>query len=450
MSGETIVTPPFNEEAEQAILGGLLGNFSREILDTVRLKLRPTDFFKHSHQGVFQAICTISDRSDLDGIIDLITVAEFLSAHNQLQEIGGAAYLAKLSNLIPSAANIEYYVKIVQENSVRRTLIQVSGELKESAQNRSEEIGQIIEEAESKIFDINDQRYAGSYQSIQSLIKDEKLIDNILERRGGDHITGVPSGFNELDEMTLGFHPSEMIILGARPSVGKTAFALSIIANLMRKKKRSAFFSLEMPAAMLVERILSSESQIPFERIRKGLFGNKEMETIIRVAGELYEKSLHIVDVPNVPLLELRTQARRLVMKEKVEIIIIDYIGLITPENQSIPRHEQMSMVSRSLKSLARELKIPIIILSQLGRQAADRPPVISDLRESGSIEQDADLVLLLHRREEHDSDDEERKDNNTLEVELSIAKNRNGPTDRVDLVFRKNIVRFDQSAYEN
>ncbi len=443
-----IISPPFNNDAERAIIGGLLGNFSREALDIVKVHLIPSDFFKTSHQKIFSAICQINDKATSDGVVDLLTIKDRLESRKELQEVGGTAYLASLSSIIPSNANIEYYSKIVQENSIRRTLIETSETLQKEAHDGSEELGMMIENAEKRIFDINDKRYQGSYSNITDLAS--TTFDTILARKDHkSHITGVPSGFKELDERTLGFHKSEMIIIGARPSIGKTAFALSMATNMIvRAKQNCAFFTLEMPANTLVERMLASESRVDFQRIRKGLLSNADTNKLMTAVSVLYESKFFIVDIPNVPLLELRAQARRLVMKEKVEVIIIDYLGLISAENRLLPRHEQMASISRSLKSLARELDIPIIALSQVGRQVEGKEPGLADLRESGAIEQDADLVLLLHRNADRglkpEEEDEGPKD--TQLTKLIIAKNRNGPTDTVNLAFQKNIVRFEQA----
>jgi len=436
--------PPYNEEAEAAALGALLLHFSAENLDRLVSTVHPDDFYKTAHSNIFRAILSLDQKGSG---IDLLTVTEELRAQSVLESSGGAAYVATLTSSVPSTANLEYYAKIVKDCSIRRRMLQVAGEMIAHSHDNSQNSRNIIENAEKKIFLISDEQQQGNLQEARDVVK--ATVNSIEERyRLKGEFPGVPSGFSDLDSLTSGFQDSEMIIIGARPSIGKTAFALSMAANIAVKQKIACgFFTLEMSASSLMMRLIAQESRINALSLRTGMLSKKDFGRLGEAAGRIYESPLIIEDTPNIPLLDLRSQARRMVQKFGVKIIFIDYIGLVSPEDKSTPRHEQMAEISRSLKALARELNIPVIVLSQVGRQTEGKAPGLADLRESGAIEQDADIVMFLHRervvdRETHDSE-------NGIETEVIVAKQRNGPTDTIKLLFMERFTRFESRTNE-
>ena len=436
--------PPYNEEAEAAVLGALLINFSLDNLDTVRMYLGPGDFFKSSNQKIFNAIETLEKKGSG---VDLLTVTEELKTQGLLEKSGGVGYIAELTSSVPTTANIGYYSKIVQETSIRRKLLNIGAEIHAQAHNDSLETSEIVEDIERKVFEINDQRSVDSMKSAGDVIKEAIYAIEQRYSQKGD-FTGIPSGFDELDSMTTGFQSSEMIVIGARPSVGKTAFALTLAANVAIKKKiPCGFFTLEMTTLSVMQRLLSIQANIHSNKIRTGLLKPSDFNSLTDAASHIYEAPLWIDDTPNMKLLDLRSQARRMVSKFGVKIIFIDYLGLITFEDKRIPRHEQMSEVSRSLKALARELEVPVIALSQVGRQTEGKAPGLADLRESGAIEQDADMVMFLHR--DRGIDNSEGPPEN-IETELIIAKQRNGPVGVVKMAFIPHFTKFVPLAHTN
>lgn len=353
--------------------------------------------------------------------------------------------MSSLTSVVPTSANVEYYAKIVQENSLRRLMLRIASEMISSSHNDSLDSRAIIEEAEKKIFEVTDNQQRGGYRAASEIIPE--TIDDIEKLyHHKDSFTGIPSGFGDLDAMTSGFQKSEFIIIGARPSVGKTAFALTMAANMaVEKKIPVGFFTLEMSEKALMMRLISSESRINSEKIRSGMLKTSDFKSLTDAAGRIYDAPLYIDDTPNMKLLDLRAQARRLRSKENVEIIFVDYIGLIEPESKTnVPRHEQVAEISRSLKSLARELNIPIICLSQVGRQSEGKAPNLADLRESGSIEQDADVVMFLHRQRETDRDRDQSSRVSNIVTELILAKQRNGPIGTIEIAFLPKYTRFE------
>ncbi|HWR10897.1 MAG TPA: replicative DNA helicase [Rectinemataceae bacterium] len=428
--------PPNNQEAEQACLGALL--LDPEALGVVLRYIRPDDFYVSSHAEIYSAIIALHEKGQKS---DLITLTEEMKQAGSLDKAGGPGYIANLTSMTPSAANVEYYAQIIQEMSTRRNLIRLSGLVSSRAYDDTTETGPILDEIQSKIFEITQNRRTASYHSIKDLIPElitiiEKLSNN------PNAFTGIPSGLTDLDAMTSGFQNSEFIVIGARPSVGKTALALTIASHIaINCKIPAAFFSLEMSEHALMNRIISSEAQVPGERIRTGRLRSSDLNDLMDAAGRIYEAPLYIVDMPNMKLLELRTMARRLVLERSVKIIFVDYITLITHENAELPRWEQISAISRSLKSLARELDIPIVALSQLKREAEGKQPNLSDVRESGSIEQDADLILFLHRDREINKTADQRSEQ--IETELIVAKQRNGPIGKANVWFKPAFAKF-------
>ena len=435
--------PPQNEEVERAVLGAILLN--DRVLTDVANVLAPGDFYKVAHQQLFAAILAYKQES-LE-VLDLLTLNAFLKSKALVDQCGGPAYIASLTSDVPSTTNAVYYAQILKALSYRRKLLLYASLLRDRAFDESQDIQKVIDDGEQELSVLsNEAAGSDSYHDIKNLVN--TLISDIEERSITGEKRGFDSGFSALDSITGGFKKQEFIIIGARPSIGKTAFALSIVLNmLIRKKYRVGFFSLEMSAFSLMERLLSGHSRVDFTHIRRATLQNREMQAIVDASAALYDSELYIQDTPNMKLMELRAQARRMKLEHDVQVIFIDYIGLMDAETDSrVPRHEQISIISRSLKQLARELKVPIICLSQVGRQADGIEPKLADLRDSGSIEQDADVVILLHRdTTKYRTDDEEQRErNNVQETKVIMAKNRNGETGSFSIAFVRNIVRFE------
>jgi replicative DNA helicase len=432
--------PPHNDDAERATLGAMLQD--EDAVDIARQYLRPADFYSNANRRVYGAILSLASRGRK---ADIITVVEELRQSGELDGAGGEPYVASLTTVVPSTANIDYYATIVQDCALRRSLIRISNETTAKSYDESQESRMILEETQQRIFELTEDRQTVGFKSVKEIIpKAIEIIENL--RYSKKEYTGIPSGFDELDRMTSGFQPAELSIIGARPSVGKTALALNMAAYIsIVKKIPTAFFTLEMSDMALLLRLISGEAQIESNALRTGYIKASDFQKLLVAAGNIYEAPLYIVDTPNMKLLDLRTQARRLKAQQKVEIIFIDYLTLIRSENRQLPRHEQVAEISRSLKSLARELNIPVVALSQVRREVESSGkrdysrPGLADLRESGSIEQDADLVMLIHQ---------EKKDQNTqntegVPTELIVAKQRNGPTGTIDIVFLKKYTKF-------
>jgi len=435
--------PPHNAEAEQAALGALL--LDPDAVPHILKYLRPDDFYVNANKNVFTAIVSLFEKGQK---ADLITLADEMRVLSLLDRSGGPAYIAKLTDAVPSSANMEYYAKIVQECSIRRNLLRLAADISQKAHDDSIETGVLLDELQEAIFEVNQDRQTVSYRSVREIVPDAmKMIEQLSKNK--NQYTGVPSGYAQLDSMTSGFQDSELIIIGARPSVGKTAFALNIASHVaLRERLPVCFFSLEMSDLSLTYRILSSEARIDSEKVKSGLIKPSDIQSLMDAASRIYDAPMYIVDVPNIKLLDLRSLARRMKSEKDVKIIFIDYITLITHENQDLPRWEQISSISRSLKALARELRIPVVALSQLKREAEGKSPSLADLRESGSIEQDADLIMFLHRDREIDKRKDERSP--YIPTDLLLAKHRNGPVGKVDLLFFNKITRFESLEKEH
>jgi replicative DNA helicase len=436
--------PPHNEDAEKAVLGSLL--LDGEAISTALRYLRGEDFYRTANRLVFEGIITLFNRGEA---VDLITITDELRSRGLLDACGGISYVSSLTSAVPTSANIEYYAKIVQGCSIRRTLLRVSEEIVAKAHDETQDSRVIIEEAEKKIFDVTDKQQGGTYKTAGEIISHTiEVIEKLYHTK--ESYTGIPSGFPALDNLTSGFQKSEFIVIGARPSVGKTAFALTMAANMaIHQKVPVGFFTLEMSDMALMQRLVASEARINSMSLRTGLLTPADFPKLTEAASRIYEAPLYIDDTPNIKLLDLRAQARRMRSQQGVQVIFIDYIGLIEPESKgNTPRHEQVAEISRSLKSLARELDIPIICLSQVGRQSEGKPPTLADLRESGSIEQDADVVMFLHRDRGNERSDEEGKPND-VETDLIVAKQRNGPIDLVKLAFLPKYTKFESLSRE-
>ena len=443
---------PHDSEAEKAVLGAVFLD-PEAIIDASDV-LQPDDFYEHANRIVFQAMLNISDREE---VIDPVTLQDELKKNNQVDDIGGIAYVTELSMATPTAAHVTYYAKIVKRKAILRNLISTSQRIIQNAIEGSDDVTDILDDAESQIMGVSQDNASGGFKSIHDVLNTAmEEINSIPD--DGNMVTGLPSGFSELDKMTTGFHDDELIILAARPGVGKTAFALNVAQFVgLKTDKTVAMFSLEMGAEQLVQRMLASEGLIDSQHLRTGQLTDEEWRKLVVAAGSLDNTSIYIDDTPGIKMSEIRAKARRLA-KEKgnLGLIVIDYLQLIEgPRSES--RQQEVSAISRQLKKLAKELHIPVIALSQLSRsveQRQDKRPVLSDIRESGSIEQDADIVAFLYRddyyRDERDEDDkgevEAEEDNG--EVEVIIEKNRSGTRGTVKLMFSKPYNRFSNLDY--
>ena len=401
----------------------------------------PKDFYRGAHRKVYQAILALFDRNEA---IDLITLCDELGRVGELEACGGMARVSQLTSAVPTSANVEYYARIVQALSMRRELQRIAASIISDSFDDSQEVRIIIEEAERRIFEITDRQQIGSFRLAREIIN--QTVDAIerLYHSSGTY-TGIPSGFADLDNLTSGFQNSEFVVIGARPSVGKTALALTMAAYIaVQQRKPVGFFTLEMSAVALMQRLLAAEARLDSNRIRSGMLRRSDFHKITDAAGRLYDAPLYIEDSPNLKLLDLRAQARRMKSNHSVEIVFIDYLTLISSENQELPRHEQIAEISRSLKALARELDVPVLALSQVRRETEGKLPTLADLRESGSIEQDADVVMFLHRERGTDENLNER------ETDLIVAKQRNGPVGKINLTFFPEYTTFEAHSSQH
>jgi replicative DNA helicase len=437
-------TPPYSEDAEQAVLSAML--MDKDAVDRASEVVDDTMFYREGNRRIFRAMVALSERGD---VIDPLTLTEELSRRGELQASGGKDYIAQLIDAVPTAANVEYHAKIVREKALRRRLIEVSTAIVSEAFDSSAPAGDLLDAAEHRIFEVNQSRGGEGFTRIKELLW--PTMENIEKlQRGGESVTGVPSGFKDLDELTAGFQPSDLVIVAARPSMGKTAFVLNIAQNAaLDKSVPVAFFSLEMSKESLVQRLLTSEGRVDAQRLRKGKLHDDEFVRLGRAAGMLSHAPIWIDDTPGITLLEMRSKARRLKVDNDIGLIVVDYLQLMQGPNNIESRQQEISYISRSLKSLARELKVPVVALSQLSRAPEQRTgenkrPQLSDLRESGAIEQDADLVMFIYRQEMYDGPVD--KDGNSLEgrAEIIVGKQRNGPTGFVNLYFNKTFTRFE------
>lgn len=426
--------PPHNQEAEQALLGALLLDWSA--MPETAIFIKADQFYSIQNQLLYSALLSLYNQN-IRG--DTLTLINQLTKDGTLDKAGGASYIAELTNVVPTAANIKYYAEIIKDHAKRRELIKISNELKLMAVDESRSSKLIIEEAEKKIFALATETQESSVRNMKEVIGE--TTDIIEKQARNKDFTGIPTGFAALDELTDGFQESDLIIIGARPSIGKTALALSMMEYItVDRKIPCGFFSLEMAYTTIGKRLISQVSQIGAEKIRRGNLRTVDFSKMLDAAGLLYEAPLYIADTPNMRLLELRALARRLVSNNNVKIIFIDYIGLITTENESAPVHERVSEISKSLKALARELKIPIVALSQVGRDAEGNSPNLAQIRGSGSVEQDADVVLFIER-ERYLKEDEIA--NNFQEAKINIAKQRNGSVGKVKIGYKPTFTKF-------
>ena len=427
--------PPHNLEAEQATLGALLLNW--DAVSNVISLLDSQKFYSYQNRLIYEAMISLF-RQNIHG--DTLALINELTKTGKLEEAGGAAYIASLTDLVPTAANVEFYAKIVLDQSIRRELIKISQDLKLNAFDETKESRSIIEAAEKRIFTLSDKNQTTKVYGMQEIInRTIKTIDEHYKNKSS--FTGIPTGFGQLDTMTSGFQNSELIILGARPSIGKTAMALSMMEHIaIDQKIPCGFFSLEMSYEMIGQRLLSQTARIPGHKIKSGMLRQDDFVKLQNAAGRCFQAPLYIVDVPNMPLLDLKAMARRLVVNQGVKIIFIDYIGLISTDNPNAQVWEQVSEISKSLKALARELGIPIVALCQVARDAEGSEPTLAQLRGSGSIEQDADVVMFLHRDRNKTADQTDP----VQDAKLIVAKQRNGPTGDIEILFLSGYTKFE------
>lgn len=430
-------TPPQNIEAEQAVLGAIF--LEPEALVTASERLAADDFYRASHQRIYSVMILIAERGEP---VDLVTVTAELQDKKWLEEIGGVSYLSDLANSVPTAANVDYYSQFVEEKSLLRRLIRVATNIAAEGYAEEEDVDTILSEAEKTILEVSHKKNTSAFISIKDVLVE--AYDNIekLQNQTGD-ITGIATGFSELDRITAGFQKNDLIIVAARPSVGKTAFALNIAQNIATKTDENvAIFSLEMGASQLVMRMICSEGNIDAQRLRTGSLQEEDWSKLTMAMGSLSKAGIYIDDTPGIRVNEIRAKCRRLKQEKGVGMILIDYMQLLRGDGRSGEnRQQEVSEISRSLKSLARELEVPVIALSQLSRgveSRQDKRPMMSDIRESGSIEQDADIVAFLYRDDYYDKESE-KKDI----IEIIIAKQRNGPIGTVELAFVKEYNKF-------
>ena len=435
--------PPFSTVAEVSVLGGML--LDRTAVDKASELVQDHMFFREAHRRLFRAMIRLSERAD---VIDVITLSEELKKTGELEAAGGLSYLAELLDAVPTAANIEYHAKIVREKALLRHLIEAASTIIRDVYGQGERsVEEVLDEAEQRVFQVAQSHERGGFVRIKEILWPTfEHIERLQQSKTG--ITGVPTGFPDLDKMTTGFQKGDLCIVAARPSMGKTSWVLNVAQNAaIEHEVPVALFSLEMSKEQLVQRLLCAEGRVDSQRLRRGQLSSDEYQRLAAAAGHLNTASIWIDDSPGNTVLEMRAKARRLMAESKFGLLIIDYMQLMSSHRSSESRTQEVSEISRGLKALARELDVPVIALSQLSRapeQRTDRRPQLSDLRESGSIEQDADLVMFLYRPEYYFGPTD--KDGVSVEgkAELIVGKQRNGPTGSINLFFHKDYTRFD------
>ena len=430
--------PPQNIEAEQSVLGAIL--IEQSAIAKISDILQPEDFYREAHKLVYRSAMTLFERGEA---IDFITVIDMLRREEALERAGGISYITSLANGVPTAANIVFHAKIVQEKSLLRRLIHAATDIAAMGYAETEEVERVLDHAEQKILEVATRKIGQDFAPIKEIIFSTlDKIDEMHKAKGG--ITGLSTGFTNLDKLTGGFQRSDLILIAARPSMGKTAFVLNVAQHMATRDKKSvAIFSLEMPREQLAMRMMCAEGLIDSQHFRTGAMSNDEWKNLVDAADRLSASPMFIDDTAGVNAVELRNKARRISKEHGLDCIIIDYLQLMDggAHSRIDNRQQQISDISRSLKALARELKVPVIALSQLSRgpeSRTSRKPMLSDLRESGSLEQDADMVAFLYREDYYNPETEKKN-----LTELIIDKNRNGPTETVELYFHKNFTRF-------
>ncbi len=433
--------PPHSREAEMSVLGAML--FEESALVRAVEILKPFYFYEEGHRKIFTAIQSLFEKNQA---VDLVTVSEELRKHKQLEEAGGASYLTQLTAAVPTAVNIEHYAQIVKEKALLRQLISTAGQILTKSYGTDSEVNRLVDWAEQMIFEIGQHQIEGKFIPLKDVIRSSiETIDQLYQRK--EHVTGLATGFKDFDIKTAGLQASDLIIVAGRPSMGKSAFVTSICEHIgVELKKPLAFFSLEMSKEQLVQRLLCSHARVNAQSVRTGYLSHQDWPRLTAAAGKLSEAPIFIDDSPTLTALELRAKARRLKGQHNIELVVVDYLQLMHGFDRAENRQQEISEISRSLKALARELRVPVIAVSQLSRAVEARTgnrPQLSDLRESGAIEQDADVVVFLYREEYYRPTDE-----NKNRAEAIVAKQRNGPTGSVDLIFLKELTRFENPEF--
>jgi len=435
--------PPQAVDLEEAVLGAIM--LEKDAVLSVLDILKPGSFYKDVHQKIYKAILDLSMN---EKAIDILTVTEELKKQNVLEDVGGPLYITQLTSKVASAAHLEFHARIIQQKYIQRELIRVSSDIQRKAFDETMDVDDLLDQAEADLFDIAEGNIKKETAKINVLVKEAiSQIEEAAKRE--DHLSGVPSGFTKLDRLTSGWQRSDLIIIAARPSMGKTAFALSMARNIAVEHKRPiAFFSLEMSSIQLVNRLIVSETELPSDRIRNGRLEEYEWKQLDYKIKGLVEAPIFIDDTPAISIFELRAKCRRLKVQHQIEAVFVDYLQLMsgTSDNKG-SREQEVSSISRSLKSIAKELNIPVIALSQLNRsvelRSGNKRPQLSDLRESGAIEQDADLVIFIHRPEKYDIYEDEQGNSLVGLAEIILAKHRNGPIGDVQLKFKDESAKF-------
>lgn len=433
-------TPPHDLLAEQSALGGML--LSKDAVADVIETLRGADFYVPKHELIFEAILTLYSHGEPT---DVVAVTDELIKNGDLQRAGGADYLHTLTSIVPTAANAGYYASIVNERALLRRLVEAGTRIVQMGYSGQGEALDLVNNAQAEIYSVTGTEAAEDYVPLEVAV--DAAVDEIEAARGRDgQMTGIPTGFSGLDQLTNGLHPGQMIIIAARPAMGKSTLALDFArAAAIKHDMPTIFFSLEMGRSEIAMRLLSAEGSIPLQAMRKGTLDSRDWTTIAATRGRINDAPLYIDDSPNMTLVEIRAKCRRLKQREGLKMVVIDYLQLMTSGKRVESRQQEVSEFSRALKLLAKELGVPVIALSQLNRgpeQRADKKPALSDLRESGSIEQDADMVVLLHREAAY-----EKESPRAGEADLIVAKHRNGPTDTITVAFQGHFSRFTDMA---
>jgi len=441
--GPEVRVPPQDLEAEQSVLGAMM--LSQDAIRSVIPICRAEDFYREAHRKMYLAVVALDDRKEP---VDVITLTNELKRTNDFEMVGGLYAITALIDRVPTAANAEYYAQIVREKSAARRLITAATQVVADAYSENQPIKELLDQAEHRIFEATELRDTKDFASIKDLIgRSYEYVNDLAQH--SIHITGVPTGFPDLDELTAGFQPAELIVVGARPSMGKTSLALNIAqhacmgSNSLKKKISVGFFSVEMTAKQLALRLLCSVARIDLKKARSGHLSQGEVGMLVNVTGQFYDTKLFIDDTSSLSVLELKAKDRRLKRQHDIGILIIDYLQLIQAGIRTDNREQEIAYISRQLKALAKDLDIPVVVLSQLSRPQKgqeEKRPVLSDLRESGAIEQDADVVIFIHR-------ETSAEDNSRFDHELVIAKQRNGPTENIPVVFRREFTTFEPKS---
>jgi len=441
--------PPQNIEAEQSVLGSLL--IDPDAIIQVSPFLRPEDFYRESHGVIYDAILELHERREP---VDFVTVCDELERRKKLSEVGGRAYITSLINSVPTAIHAEYYARIVERTSILRHLIVAAGQIAKLAYEESaEDVDEVVDRAETILFGVSERRLSREVVPIRQVLSQYyDRIEYLTEHRG--EMIGIPTGFADLDKLLGGLQRSDLIIVAARPGVGKTSLVLAIANNAAQKyKQHVALFSLEMSSEQVVQRLISAETGIDSQRLRLGHINEDEWDRFAKAVGVLSEAQIFIDDTPALSAMELRTKARRVWTEHQLDLIVVDYLQLMRSDVRVENRVQEISYISRSLKALARELKVPVVAVSQLSRaveQRHDKRPILSDLRESGSIEQDADVVIFIHRPDMVGGGGTEEAVSSNL-ADIIVAKHRNGPTGTIQLFFKRELAKFaDAQVYRS